>query len=68
MANRFFVTLSEGEHPGATRPVLATGDDGVVRDVIASIARRLGVAVPAAHSAPRVLRPVGPVCDTPEKG
>jgi hypothetical protein len=60
MTNRFFVTLSEGEHAGATRPVLATGDDGGVRDLIAALVRRLGVAVPAARSAPRALRPMGP--------
>jgi hypothetical protein len=67
VVTRFFVTISEGEHAGATRPVLATGDDGVVRDLIASIARRLGVALPAARSAPRALRPMGPAPTPTEK-
>jgi hypothetical protein len=68
MANRFYITISEGEHAGATRPVLATGDDGVVRDVIAALVRRLGVVLPAARSAPRALRPMGPAPTPTDSG
>jgi hypothetical protein len=44
VSRRFFITISEGEHAGSTRPVLATGDAGVVKDTIAAIVRRLGVS------------------------
>jgi hypothetical protein len=56
MALRFFVVLSEGEHPGAARTVLATGDQEVVRDVVAALARRLGVSGRRAPVALRALQ------------
>jgi hypothetical protein len=60
MALRFFVVLSEGEHARAARTVLATGDEEVVREVVAALARRLGVAVPLGRRASATLHTVKP--------
>ena len=50
-----------GEHAGSTRPVLATGDAGVVKDTIAAIVRRLGVSPrPLQQEVVVPLRPVQP--------
>jgi hypothetical protein len=62
VADRFWVTLSKGEQPGAARPFLATGDPGVVRDVLSSLARHLGFAVPE----PRIPRPVRAIRPEPD--
>ena len=38
----YYVTVSEGEDPGHTTPVLAVSDPAVVRHVLAVISRHFG--------------------------
>lgn len=44
MADRVFVTISEGEEAVDAHPLLVIDDPGVARDVARLIARRLGLS------------------------
>jgi hypothetical protein len=56
----FYVTVSEGDDPGHTRPVLAVSDPTVVRHVLAVITRHFGTAPPRSTSRP--------LCPLPGRG
>jgi len=52
---RWFVTVHRGETAADARPVVSTGYEPVVKDVLSSLARHLGIAV---TPRPAPLRPV----------
>jgi hypothetical protein len=52
----YYVTVSEGDDPGHTTPVLAVSDPAVVRHVLAVITRHFGAA--PSRSTPVPLRPL----------
>jgi hypothetical protein len=68
VADRFWVVLWKGERPSAARPFLGTGDPRVVGDLLSSLARHLGLAVPAPRRAPAALHPVPPRPSHPDGG
>jgi hypothetical protein len=51
----YYITVSEGEDPGHTTPVLAVSDPAVVGRVLAVITRHFGSPPPRS---PTALRPV----------